>query len=162
MDPLSRMTRFTLQFLISLHAVAAIAADELKAFPMADAGMTRHVLRLEPKEDEMLFKVEILIGKTVAVDAVNRFFFGGKIEAVNIEGWGYTRYVVKELGPMAGTMMAAPPGAENVRRFVSLGGEPYLVRYNSKLPLVVYVPEGAEVRTRLWRTDSAALSVDEG
>ena len=33
--------------------------------------------------------------------------------------------------------------------FVALGGEPYLVRYNSKLPVVVYAPEGVEARYRL-------------
>jgi hypothetical protein len=29
-----------------------------------------------------------------------------------------------------------------VERFITLGGELYLIRYNSKLPVVVYVPEG--------------------
>jgi ecotin len=28
-----------------------------------------------------------------------------------------------------------------------------LVRYNSRLPLVIYVPEGVEVRYRVWRAD---------
>jgi ecotin len=33
---------------------------------------------------------------------------------------------------------------------VTLGGEPYMVRYNSRLPIVVYVPTGTEVRYRVW------------
>jgi len=28
-----------------------------------------------------------------------------------------------------------------------------LVRYNSRLPIVVYAPEGVEVRFRTWRAD---------
>jgi ecotin len=52
---------------------------------------------------------------------------------------------------MAGTLMAVDPNAPKVDRFISLGGEPYLIRYNSRLPVVVYVPEGAEVRYRIWR-----------
>jgi ecotin len=38
-----------------------------------------------------------------------------------------------------------------VDRFITLGGEPQLLRYNSRLPLVVYAPDGVEVRYRLWR-----------
>ena len=36
------------------------------------------------------------------------------------------------------------------RRERSLGGDPFLIRYNSRLPVVVYVPEGVEVRYRFW------------
>ncbi|MGB7838943.1 MAG: ecotin family protein [Terrimicrobiaceae bacterium] len=34
-----------------------------------------------------------------------------------------------------------------------LGGSPYIIRYNSSLPIVVYVPEGMEVRYRVWRAE---------
>ncbi|RQW83332.1 MAG: proteinase inhibitor I4 serpin, partial [Methylococcus sp.] len=47
-------------------------------------------------------------------------------------------------------------------RFVTLGGEPYLIRYNSKLPVVVYVPKGNEVRYRVWRADGLVLPVEKG
>jgi len=46
--------------------------------------------------------------------------------------------------------MAVDPNAPKVERFISLAGEPYFVRYNSRLPVVVYVPEDAEVRYRIW------------
>jgi ecotin len=42
-------------------------------------------------------------------------------------GWGYTRYVVSDLGPMAGTAMAVDPNAPKAARFIRLTGEPYLV-----------------------------------
>ena len=48
---------------------------------------------------------------------------------------------------MAGTLMAVSPDAPKVDRFITLGGEPQLLRYNSRLPLVVYVPGGVEVRS---------------
>ena len=79
-----------------------------------------------------------------------------------IQGWGFDRYVLKQLGPMAGTLMAPPPDAPMVERFVSLGGDPYLVRYNSRLPLVVYVPNGVAVRYRIWHADPEAKPVPEG
>ena len=91
-----------------------------------------------------------------------RHFFGGKIERSTIKGWGFTRYDVAELGPMAGTLMAADPNAPKVERFVTLGGEPYLIRYNSRLPVVVYVPEGVEVRYRIWTAGDEIETIEEG
>jgi ecotin len=138
------------------------AADNMKAFPPAEAGMTRHLLQVPTEKDEDSFKLELIVGKTVKLDAENRYFFGGQIEAVNIEGWGFTRYVVGKLGPMAGTLMAPDPSAPKVDRFISLAGEPYLIRYNSRLPVVVYVPEGVELRYRIWRADPDGKAVPQG
>ena len=124
--------------------------------------MVRHVLQLPKQEDETAFKLELIAGKTVRVDAENRYFFGGKIEAENIQGWGYTLYRVSQLGPMAGTLMAIDPNTPKQDRFVALGGEPYLIRYNSRLPVVVYAPEGVEVRYRIWSIESAAKIMKQG
>jgi ecotin len=132
------------------------AADDMKAFPPAEQGMVRHVLQLPNHEDETVFKVELIAGNTVRIDAGNRYFFGGTIEAKTIQGWGYTFYRVSKLGPMAGTLMAIDPNAPKLDRFVSLGGEPYLIRYNSNLPVVVYAPEGVEVRYRIWSAEPEA------
>ena len=124
--------------------------------------MTRHVLQLPEEKDETALKLELIVGKTVSLNAENRYFFGGRIDAVNIEGWGFTRYVVEKLGPMAGTLMAPDPNAPKVDRFITLGGEPYLIRYNSRLPVVVYVPEGVDVRYRIWRAGPEAKAVPQG
>lgn len=143
----------SLALAILLMIPAAHAADPLEAFPAPDPGMVRYVIRLPEQADEAALQVELLIGKTVATDGVNRYFFGGAIEKESIPGWGYDRYLLRELGPLAGTRMAVPPGAKPVERFVTLGGEPRLLRYNSRLPLVVYVPTGVEVRYRFWRAE---------
>ncbi len=127
--------------------------ENLKAFPPAQTGQTRHVLMLPECADESLFKVELIVGKSVETDEANRYFFLGKLEEETIEGWGFNYFSLQELGPMAGTLIAVQPDVPKVRRFVSLGGEPHLLRYNSRLPLVVYVPEGVEVYYRLWRAD---------
>jgi ecotin len=141
--------------LVAIISVSfAFAADNMKAFPPAEEGMTRHVINLPQQTDETAFRVELIIGKTVITDAINRYFFGGTIEIENIPGWGFDRYVVRKLGPMAGTLIAIDPGEPQVERFISVGGEARLLRYNSRLPLVVYVPTGVEVRYRLWRAES--------
>jgi len=141
---------------------AAQAADNMKAFPPAEAGMVRHVLQLPEQKDEAAFKVEVIVGKTVQVDEGNRYFFGGKIEEKTIEGWGFTRYMVSKLGPMAGTLMAVDPNAPKVPRFIAIGGEPCIIRYNSRLPVVVYAPEGVEVRYRIWSAAPEAKTIEEG
>ena len=158
--PTKNMKR-TVMALLCAAAMAA-AADNMKAFPPADDGIARHVLQLPPQADEAALKVELVIGKTVKTDNVNRYFFGGKIEVETIQGWGFDRYLLKQLGPMAGTLMAPPPDAPMVERFVSLGGDPYSVRYNSRLPLVVYVPKGVAVRYRIWRAEPEVKPVPEG
>jgi len=150
--------------LVALTALSssARAADNMQAFPPAEEGMTRHVLSLPKQDDESAFKVELIVGKTVEVDARNRYFFGGRIAAETIQGWGFTKYVVSGLGPMAGTLMAIDPNEPKVSRFVTLAGEPFLIRYNSRLPVVVYAPTGVEVRYRVWSAAPTIGVVDKG
>lgn len=149
-------------------AVAALlttsthAADHLKAFPKPEKGMSRHVLTLPKENDESILKLELVLGKTVETDLQNRYFFGGKIEEKVAEGWGYTYFVLPEIGPMAGTLMAIPPDAPKAERFIPIAGEPFLIRYNSKLPVVVYAPKDVEVRYRLWRGDEKTVPIEEG
>jgi ecotin len=126
--------------LFLLAVPAGQAADNLKAFPPAEEGMIRYVLQLPRQADESAFKVELIVGKTVEVDERNSYFFGGKIEEKTIQGWGFTCYQVSTLGPLAGTRMAVDPNAPKVARFITLSGDSYLIRYNSRLPIVVYVP----------------------
>lgn len=122
--------------------------DDLRAFPVAADGQTRHVIRLPAQTDEDALKVEIIAGKTATVDC-NRSFFGGSLETRTAEGWGYDYHVLPTLGAMAGTLMACPPNTSR-EAFVTIRQQP-LIRYNSRLPLVVYAPQDVEVRYRLWR-----------
>lgn len=145
-----------------LAALPAGAADNMKAFPPAGPGMGRKVIVLPPLPDESALKVELLVGRTMLLDARNRYFFGGALKAETIEGWGFTRYVLPKLGPMGGTLMAVDPAEPKVERFVSLRSDPHLVRYNSKLPIVVYVPKDVEVRYRLWRADPGFSTAPPG
>jgi len=156
-------TTWSTTILLVLFAVTAgQAADNMKAFPPAEEGMVRYVLQLPKQDDESAFKVELIVGKTVQVDERNRYFFGGKIEEETIKGWGFPRYNVSELGPMAGTLMAVDPNAPKVARFITLGGNPYLIRYNSRLPIVVYVPESVEVRYRIWKAKADVKTMERG
>lgn len=156
------MLHLMMALLLSCATLSAQAADNMKAFPPAEEGMVRHVLQLPQRDDEYAFKVELIVGKTVLVDEANRYFFAGKIEEETIEGWGFPRYNVGTLGPMGGTLMAVDPNLPKVNRFITLGGEPYLIRYNSRLPIVVYAPTGVEVRYRIWSAGPDAKAIEPG
>ena len=100
----------------------------MRAFPPVDEGMVRYVLRLSKQDDESTFKMELIVGKIVQIDKSNKYFFNGKIEKEVIKGWGPTRYIVSKLGSMVGAMTAINPNEPKVKRFITLGGEPYFIR----------------------------------
>jgi ecotin len=141
---------------------SALAAENMKAFPSAEEGMVRFVMQLPKRTDESAYKVELIVGKTVQVDDKNRYFFSGKIEEEAVKGWGFPRYNVSTLGPMGGTLMAVDPDTPKVSRFIALGGEPYIIRYNSRVPVVVYAPEDVEVRYRIWKAGANIKSMKKG
>lgn len=41
-------------------------------------------------------------------------------------------------------------------------GDPYLIRYNSRMTVVVYVPEDVEVRYRIWTTGAEIKAMRRG
>jgi ecotin len=133
----------------------------LKAFPAASEGMTRFVLELPHKErdDEGEFLVELIVGKTIETDGVNKYFIGGTISAEPLKGWGFTYYEVKKLGPVGSTRIGVPSGTPTVTKFVS--GPKKMIPYNSRVPIVIYVPEGAEVQYRTFKAGKT-MAVKEG
>ena len=145
--------------LLLATAGSAIAGSQpvhpqLKAFPAATTGMTRFVIALADKErgEEDSFKVELVAGKTLITDGVNQLKLGASLEPQPLEGWGYTYYQVSGSDNVMSTLMATPEGQQQVEKFV--GGEPLLIRYNSRLPIVIYAPEGYEIRYRIWQAPS--------
>jgi ecotin len=123
------------------------AADNMKAFPPPKEGMVWNALQLTKQDNESAFKVELIVGR---------------VEKETIKGWGFTRYKVSKLGPMAGTLMAIDPNAPKAARFVTLGSDPYIIRYSSRLPIVVYVPEGVEARYRIWSAGAEVKALELG
>jgi ecotin len=79
-----------------------------------------------------------------------------RLDPKPLEGWGYTYYEFSGTGQVASTLMAPPPGAEPVAAFVQ--GTPLTVRYNSRLPIVIYAPDGYEIRYRIWAAAAEYLN----
>ncbi|AOJ69596.1 MULTISPECIES: serine protease inhibitor ecotin [Burkholderia] len=124
------------------------SAEDIKMFPAAQAGQKREVIVLPAEKLEDDIRVELVIGKKIKVDC-NQHWFGGELKHETVKGWGYPYYVLADVKGPAGTLMACP-GQEAQEAFVPVRGGGYLLRYNSRLPIVVYVPNEFEVRYRLW------------
>lgn len=139
-----------------LSSPLTVLADGLEPFPRAGPGQERFVIRLPAVANEDERKVEIMAGREMPVDC-NRHWFGGDLKQSVVKGWGYTYYEIPSVGPAASTMMACP-GQEKTTAFVQVRGDGFLIRYNSKLPVVVYVPEGFAVRYRIWAASPQTMS----
>ena len=134
----------------------------LEAYPPAEKGQVRYVWHPPQLSNETDAKVELIVGKTIDTDGVNRYTLKGNIVTETIKGWGYDRYIVVADGGMIRTLIGVPPGTPRVEKFVKLGGPATLVRYNSRLPVVVYAPEGLTVRFRVWRPEEATIEGEPG
>jgi len=146
-----RPTPLSVILALTLAAAAPAMAASLKdvaPYPDAENGFTRQVIHLPSQADEYAYKLEILAGKTLEVDC-NRQRLAGSLQERTLEGWGYSYYRLDKVGGPASTLMACPDGKKK-KDFVPVVGEGFMLRYNSKLPVVVYVPEGVEVRYRVW------------
>lgn len=126
--------------------------EKIAPYPQAKPGMTRMVIALPPQQDEDSLKVELLIGKTLDVDC-NRHRLGATLNSETLEGWGYDYLVVDKLSEPAATMMACQDNSKH-KAFVSANlGAGAFQRYNSRLPIVIYAPEGTEVKYRIWQAE---------
>lgn len=114
--------------------------------------MKRQVIQLPVLQDEANYKVELLIGKTLEVDC-NQHRLGGQLESKTLEGWGYDYYIFDKVTSPVSTMMACPDGKKEKKFVTAYLGDNSLLRYNSKLPVVVYTPENVEVKYRVWKAD---------
>ena len=123
--------------------------------------MLRFVIPLpEMNRPEDHYSVELVAGRVIQTDGVNKLRMDATLHARPLEGWGYTYYEMSGSGQVASTLMAPPPGAKPVEAFVH--GEPLQVRYNSRLPIVVYAPEGFEIRYRIWAAAADYISGPQG
>ncbi len=151
----SKQAMIMLAMLVPLGASAGKGQDDMHPYPAAEEGFQRMVFRVPVKQNEADHKVQIMVGKTLLVDC-NQTWFMGRLEKQVAKGWGYPYFVLEKVAGPASTMMACPAGQEKTQAFVSVRGEGFLQRYNSKLPMVVYVPQGFEVRYRIWAAGEEA------
>ena len=143
-----------LTLLTSACCASSIAASlkEVAPYPEAEQGFARQVIHLPQQADESAFKLEVIAGKRLQVDC-NRQHLGGHLQEKTLEGWGYSYYRLDDVKGPASTLMACPEGT-TTQGFVPVVGDGFMLRYNSKLPIVLYVPKDLEVRYRIWSAEA--------
>ncbi len=133
----------------TLLPLTASAADKdpYSMFPQPSENQQRYIIEVPKQDNEANYRLQLFIGKEQVVDC-NRHLLFGKIERRELKGWGYHYYVVSDLRNGAQTLMQCPQPPQ--KRFVSMQSD--LLRYNSRLGTVIYIPKGYEVRYRIWKT----------
>ena len=121
------------------------AVKNLKPYPETIDSLERYVIFVDKQADESLFEVELVAGKVLEADCNNHRLIGSFTEST-VQGWGYNYYVFETEGNIISTMMMCP-GAKT-EKFIA--GESLSVRYNSRLPIVVYLPKGYELKYKIW------------
>lgn len=134
-------------FTIGSTQTFAQMKEDIKMFPKAEKEQNQKVIRLDPKENENDYMLEIMIGKKTTTDGCNNYFLIGKLEEKNLDGWGYNYYNFDSKGDVASTLMGCLK-TKAVEKTVYAPSEK--VRYNSRLPIVIYTPKGYEVNYRIW------------
>ena len=138
--------------LVNTQTVSYTAADyqpqeSSRMFPAPDNGLVQHILTLPKLENEADYRIEIAIGRSEQVDC-NKHNLKGEIAQHTVQGWGYNYYQVDAIVPGPSTMMACFDEAKKTT-FLTLPQRLNL-EYDSRLPMVFYLPEGAQLRYRVW------------
>ncbi|AWF79400.1 ecotin [Microbulbifer sp. A4B17] len=139
-------TVFLLLMVVDTHG-----SEALDAFPGEVDGKLRHVINLPKVVDESRFRVELIPGKS-QIAACNLQSFSAPLRKEILPGWGYPFYVLSDLTPTTDTQKVCAQASET-RRFITVRGDGLMLPYNSRLPLVIYLPQGVQLKYRVWRAD---------
>lgn len=137
---------------LSIQAMAqqTITKQDLAIFPKPEKGYKKVVIEVPHSAKDDQKKIEFAVGKWMEVDGCNSFKLQGVLESKDLQGWGYSYYVFKTNGQVSSTMMACPDAA---KRELFVSSAPEMTRYNGKLPIVIYVPEGYDVQFRIFKAE---------
>lgn len=159
MNNMRVIVAFALCFSASIFAMPA-SQQLMKPYPIAEKGMKRQTIELPPQPDEALYKIELLPGQTMMTDC-NQYRISGDLQKKTIEGWGYNYYVfnVKPSSSVS-TQKACLDGQEKSTFVAAYLGSDAFIRYNSKLPVVIYTPGNIDVKYRVWKAGETVNSAE--
>ncbi|MEE3998744.1 ecotin family protein [Tenacibaculum sp. FZY0031] len=127
-------------------------------YPKPEKGVKQMVIEVPHSANDSNKKIEFVIGKWMEVDTCNKHGLVGSIEKKDLKGWGYSYYNFTTDGGVISTRKACFESS-TVRKFVAC--QPTTVRYNGKLPIVIYVPEGYEVQFKIFKAEDDVYHASE-
>lgn len=131
----------------------------IETLPAVEEGYSRVLIELpEIKGKEQLYQVELFAGKEMETDRCNTYALMGEFSEETMEGTGHKYFYARTQGQVVKSMKDCPEG-ETKKQFVCFAC--HLIPYSSKVPIVVCVPNGFDIRYRIWQTDDRKISVEK-
>lgn len=125
-------------------------------YPPAPRGEKRIIFALDPHGEDVeqqQFMLQLIPGRMMTMsktDAINRLMLGGKVEQHTLEGYDAPYFHVELNRDYASTRMGfAHDDGVKVQKLVSMT-QPPMFPYSSAHPVVVYLPEDAELHYSVW------------
>jgi len=113
-------------------------------FPASIEGMKQFIIN--PSAEGKKLIIEFYAGKEQLVDC-NRHRLSGDFLEKQVEGFGVSYYLFEGSGAVFSTKMGCPDYEKQIEFIASSS---IRVIHNEKTPLVLYVPEGLEIRYSIW------------
>lgn len=113
-------------------------------FPASIEGMKQFIIN--PSAEGKKLIIEFYAGKEQLVDC-NRHRLSGDFLEKQVEGFGVSYYLFEGSGAVFSTKMGCPDYEKQIEFIASSS---IRVIHNEKIPLVLYVPEGLEIRYSIW------------
>lgn len=132
--------------------------QDLSMFPKPEEGYKQMVIDVPHSENDDKKKIEFSVGKMMEVDGCNTFFLAGELEQKDLDGWGYNYYVFKTDGTVGGTRMGCP---DMPNRHLFVSAQPEMVRYNGRMPIVIYVPTDYDVQFKIYKAEDDVYRASE-
>ena len=149
------MKYFVFLMLFSSSLLAQGVNRDITMFPSPEKGFKQIPIWLPVKEKEENFKVEVFVGADQIVDC-NQYFMIGKLISKELPGWGYSFYHAETKSELAGTRMGCFEKRKQ-KKFIHL--QPLLIEYNSRIPLVIYIPNNLKLKYKIFQSNGKFVEV---
>ncbi|MEN5234988.1 ecotin family protein [Sphingobacterium faecium] len=146
--------------LISISGMAqTLLKQDVQIFPAPEKGMVKYVIEVPHAgiAGDSNKKIEFFAGKYMETDACNSYFLSGEFEKKDLQGWGYQYYVFKTDGNVGMTEMFCQGEKKNT--FVQ--AQSIITEYNGRMPIVIYAPEGYEVKFKIYKAEPETYQAAE-